>query len=154
MTDRLLAAVATLGPLGKLPAPGTCGSIAALLAGIILLQWGHGALVLALALAAPLAFISVSAHHKRTGRHDPSEVVIDEVVGQWLAMLALPAAAAPGFWIWALASLALFRSFDILKPGPVGLAERLPGAAGVIADDVVAGALAGALLLAGIALFG
>ena len=149
--DRLLAAASTLGPIGRLPAPGTAGSAAALIAGILLLQWGHGALVLALALAVLLAFPAVSAHHRLTGRHDPSEVVIDEVVGQWLAMLVLPAWGSDGFWLWALAAFALFRLFDIAKPGPVGWAERLPGAAGVIADDAVAGVLAGAVVWAGVA---
>ena len=155
MRDRLLAAASTLGPVGHLPAPGTAGSFAALLAGALLLhQWGHGALVLALAAAALFAFPAIGAHYRLTGRHDASEVVIDEVVGQWLAMLVLPAAGTEGFWLWALAAFALFRLFDIAKPGPVGWAESLPGAAGVVADDVVAGALAGAAVWAGVWYFG
>ena len=152
--DRLLAAASTLGPVGRLPAPGTAGSLAALAAGIALLQWGHGALALALAAAALAAFPAIGAHYRLTGRHDAGEVVIDEVVGQWLAMLVLPAPGTGGFWFWALAAFALFRLLDIAKPGPVGWAERLPGAAGVVADDVAAGALAGAAVWAGAAYFG
>ena len=152
--DRPLAAIATLGPLGRLPAPGTAGSLAALLAGGALLQIGHGALLLALVAATLVAFPAAGAHFRVTGRHDAGEVVIDEVVGQWLAMLVLPAAGASGFWLWALASFGLFRLFDIVKPWPVSRAEDLPGAAGVVADDVVAGAFAGIVVWMAMALAG
>ena len=53
----------------------------------------------------------------------------------------------PPDWRWWLAAFVLFRLFDIVKPGPVRMAERLPGGLGVMADDVVAGVLAAALLL-------
>ena len=119
-------------------APGTAGSLAAALAGAILLAaspWVLAAALLAAALAGLWA-IGVAAED------DPGWVVIDEVVGQWIALLALPRPALAG----VAASFALFRLFDIAKPGPVGWAERLPGALGVLADDVVAGALAAATL--------
>jgi phosphatidylglycerophosphatase A len=80
--------------------------------------------------------------------HDPSEVVIDEALGQWIALLPViwgaaqagvqPAALWPG-WI---AAFLLFRVFDIWKPGPVGWADRKEGALGVMLDDVIAGLLA------------
>ena len=153
--DRALAAIATLGPMGRLYAPGTMASLAALTAGVFILQqWGPAALAAALALAALLAFPAIGAHYRLTGEHDASEVVIDEVVGQWLAMLVLPAAASEGFWFLAVVSFAVFRLFDIAKPGPVGWAERLPGAAGVLADDVAAGVLAGVVIWVGAGYFG
>jgi len=80
-----------------------------------------------------------------TTEPDPGWVVIDEVAGQWIAMLALPGPSVAG----GLAALALFRLFDIAKPGPIGWAERLPGALGIMADDVLAGALAALVLALG-----
>jgi phosphatidylglycerophosphatase A len=71
-------------------------------------------------------------------------VVIDEIAGVWLAMACLPATAfAAHPWPWTLAATAAFRVVDILKPWPIDRCERLPGAVGVVADDLAAGVLAG-----------
>ncbi len=75
---------------------------------------------------------------------DPSWVVIDEVAGQWVSLLGAPRGSTVG----AAAAFALFRLLDITKIGPVGWAERRGGAFGVMADDLVAGALAAALIAA------
>ena len=75
---------------------------------------------------------------------DPGWVVVDEIAGQWVALLGSPSGSTMG----AAASFALFRLFDITKIGPVGWVERRGGAFGVMADDVVAGALAAALIAA------
>jgi phosphatidylglycerophosphatase A len=72
---------------------------------------------------------------------DPGWVVVDEAAGQSLAL-----SAASG-WLGVLLAFALFRLFDIAKPGPVGWADRQPGPFGVMADDLIAGALAAAVLL-------
>lgn len=69
-----------------------------------------------------------------SGNHDPSYVVIDEVAGQMLALVCVPAG-----WKSALAGLILFRAFDIWKPSPLRLLEKLPGGFGVMLDDVGAG---------------
>ena len=123
-------------------APGTVGSLAALPPGLALLWISPGALAAGAVLVTAIGLWAV--HAARAG-DDPGWVVIYEVAGQWIALLALPAPTALG----ALAAFAAFRLFDITKPGPVGWAERLPGAVGVMADDVLAGALA-ALLVWGI----
>ena len=73
----------------------------------------------------------------------PGWIVIDEVAGQMLALLAVPRASGP----WLLAAFALFRLFDIAKPGPVGWADRHGGVAGIMADDLLAGAASGLVLL-------
>ena len=83
-----------------------------------------------------------SIYEAHSGKKDASEVVIDELAGQWIALLVVPLD-----WRWWLAAFVLFRLFDIVKPGLVRMAERLPGGLGVMADDVVAGVLAAALLL-------
>lgn len=95
----------------------------------------HHALALAAALAIVLGAWSI---RRAGGTGDPGWVVIDEIAGQWIAMLPLPRASLVGC---ALA-FALFRLFDIAKPGPVGWVDRRHGAWAVMGDDVVAGALA------------
>jgi phosphatidylglycerophosphatase A len=71
---------------------------------------------------------------KELGKKDPSQVVIDEVAGQLIAMIAVPLN-----WKYLLASLILFRGFDIVKPPPVRQLERLPDGMGIMMDDVAAG---------------
>ena len=75
---------------------------------------------------------------------DPGWVVIDEFAGQWIALLGLARVTPVGL----LAAFALFRLFDITKPGPVGWADRQHGAFGIMADDVIAGAIVAAILYA------
>lgn len=75
---------------------------------------------------------------------DPGWVTIDEFAGQWIAMLGLATVTPAGL----LAAFLLFRLFDVTKLGPVGWADRQHGAAGIMADDLIAGALAGGILWA------
>lgn len=82
------------------------------------------------------------------GRHDPPQVVVDEVVGQWIAV----AAVARGEWLSWLAALVLFRFFDIAKPWPIRKLEALPGGVGVVADDAAAG-LCAMIVLVGLHYF-
>ena len=147
----LLAAIATLGPVGMLPAPGTAGSFAALImAALITNQTGMYGLIIAIALVTVLAFPAIDAHYKKTGIKDAGPVVIDEVIGQWLPLLLIPpfTMTAPSVIAYGSAFL-LFRLFDITKPGPIRKAEAMAGSAGVIADDVLAGIAAGILLFGG-----
>ena len=83
-----------------------------------------------------------SAYAKECGRADPSECVIDELAGQWIALAFVPPTLA-GF---ALA-FAFFRYLDIRKLWPVSEAEKLKGGLGIVADDVVAGLIAGLIVL-------
>jgi len=86
-----------------------------------------------------LGVFAADRYIKERGNLDPGEVVIDEVVGSWIAFFGF----SPGA---AFAALFLFRVFDILKPFPVNAAEKLPGGVGVMADDVVAGLYANLLV--------
>jgi phosphatidylglycerophosphatase A len=131
-------------------AAGTAGSLAALAAGMAILAMAP-ALLPAAAVAATLGgwwAVRASGADQAPGG-DPGWVVVDEVAGQWIALL--PLALLPPGATWNLPSLLLafvaFRALDILKPGPVGWAERQGGAFGVMADDVVAGVLAAVLVL-------
>jgi len=91
------------------------------------------------------------------GRKDPSQVVADEIAGQAVVLLLLPwrPADAPDALLWnagwTCAAFVLFRAFDIIKPGPIRAIQSLPGGGGVLADDLLAGVVAGVLLHAGAA---
>ncbi len=123
------------------PGPGTWGSVAALLIWLVaalglhlpaytLEFWLFVGISIALLIGIPAASIV----ELEAGKADPGFVVIDEVIGQWIALLG----SAPN-WRHALIALALFRLFDITKPFPVRLLEKLPGGWGIIFDDVAAG---------------
>ena len=140
--------ISTFFYLGFLrPAPGTWGSIAAvILAYMILITIGFSAFCFILFLTILIGFWSTKNYIKKTSeKSDPSEVVIDEVIGQWIAVLPLgymlkfDAFLSEGFWfvwLWAFVS---FRFFDIVKLGLIGWADNLGGALGVILDDILAG---------------
>ncbi len=159
MTPARLA-VTALG-LGLLrPAPGTWGSAGALLlAGPILWIGGPWLLLLGILAAVLLALWAIPRSAPPTGVQDPPEVVIDEVAGQWIALLPVAfgawsnGVAYGALWPGWIAAFLLFRLFDVWKPGPVGWADRRPGAVGVLLDDLVAGILAAlaVALLAGLA---
>ncbi len=137
---RFLLAFTTVAFAGRAPlAPGTVGSLVAL---PVIFVWQflfpERALltlfvILILALLGALASTRV-AH--QLDREDPQEIVIDEFVGQWLALLA-----APMLWWYWLAAFIMFRIFDIWKPSIIGRSQDLPGGWGIMADDVLAGLL-------------
>ena len=136
--------IATLGPVGtNLPAPGTAGSLVALPIGFFLLQVSWMTLFIASILCLILGVWAANHYGRSSGKKDASEVIIDEVAGQWITLLFVPASL-----VWVIAAFIAFRLFDILKPGPVKLAEQLKDGTGVMADDVVAAMLAGMVLLA------
>ena len=129
---------------GRLPGwPGTWGSLASLPLAWLIAGWLGPA---GLAGAAMLAFLAgcwASGVYIAAGDDpDPSPVVIDEVAGQWLTLLLAPREIA-----WYALAFVLFRFFDILKPWPIGwLERRVPGALGVMLDDVAAALAAMAVL--------
>jgi phosphatidylglycerophosphatase A len=152
-----MTALATLFGLGRLPfAPGTWGSLGAIPAAWALHALGGFPLFAAATIGLFAAGLwAVGAYVAETGDGDPSEVVVDEVVGMWLTLwplsLGLWHAGQPG-WVfpwpgWAL-GFVLFRLLDIRKPWPVNRAERVHGALGVMLDDVAAGLIAAAVVLA------
>ena len=108
-----------------------------------------GCFALVLGSAVTLAFATRTL--LATGDGDPSWVVTDEVAGMGAAF-AIAALVPRGPVAPLVASFLLFRVFDVWKPGPIGMLERLPGAVGVLADDLAAGAVAGGIVLAAEAL--
>lgn len=134
--------IATSAGAGYFPiAPGTAGSAVGVLivAGLerlpLQVAWQMALIgIIAAGLFAAGVWAAGEAE-KFFGRIDPGQVVIDEVVGQMVTLLARPRAS----WMWLLAGFLLFRAFDIIKPFPARRAERLRGGWGIMVDDGIAG---------------
>ncbi len=153
--------IATFFGVGKMrPAPGTWGSAVAVVLGVAIDRYfGFPVLVIATIIATAVGFWACNRELANRPGDDPSEFVIDEVAGQWLALL-FPAAAfwSRGMENWAIdaypawiAAFLFFRLFDIWKPWVIGRADARHDAAGVMLDDLWAGVFAGiATILAGI----
>ena len=148
---RVSRLIATVGGIGLIrPAPGTWGSAAALPLGWVLHGLGgFPLLALATLAVAALGWWAARAEEAATGSHDESAIVIDEVAGQWIALWPLSlglnhAGVDPWLFPWPgwLGAFLAFRLFDIWKPGPIGWADRQPGATGVMLDDLIAGVAA------------
>ena len=142
MIRKLAVLVASVCWLGFVPvAPGTVGSLAALA-----LAWflpTSSCLIMGALVLATMLFGLVATHIATKGSGDPSWVVIDEVAGMWLALVGLPVAIVP----FALAFV-LFRLLDIYKPCGIKHLQCLPGAWGVMFDDLAAGAVTALLVRA------
>jgi phosphatidylglycerophosphatase A len=143
VTSQLASAIASWFGCGRSPvAPGTVGTLGTLPLYFWMREWPglyYWATVAALCIVGVWASQTITA---KLGQKDPGVIVIDEVTGTLIAL---------GFvrhtsWPFELAAVCCFRVFDITKPGPVAWAERArPAGLGVMADDWVAGLLAGAL---------
>jgi phosphatidylglycerophosphatase A len=166
--DYLALAITTCG-VGYIPgAPGTYGSLMAV--GIyflirncvvefsdsqptaqLIFSFGYvnAAIVVALGV---FILIGIWASKRATsllGDNDPSEAVVDELMGQFVTFLFIPFTLG---WPFVLAGFLLFRLFDIWKPYPIDLLQELPGGLGICADDIVAGVYAGICLAVGYAI--
>ena len=145
-----MRAIASLLYVGFLrPAPGTWGSLAALPLAYGVHQIGGFWFLLNLTFFAFVTgYIATQKVTVGSDDHDPSWVVIDELVGQWIALFPVSyGAGMMGIEIWRLwpgwiAAFVLFRLFDIWKPWLVGRADRMGGPMGVMLDDVIAGVFA------------
>jgi phosphatidylglycerophosphatase A len=105
-------------------------------------------IVLLIALVVAIGIPAATLEARGCGKKDPQHVVIDEVAGQLLTLLACPIV-----WQALLAGFILFRAFDIVKPPPVRSLERLPEGTGIVVDDLGAG-IYGLLVLQALLHFG
>ena len=139
--------IATFFGAGRMrPGPGSWGSAAAvllwwLLASQIPPHWQPGAAICLAALAVSAGIPAATRVARASGLKDPQFVVIDEVAGQLIALIAVPVS-----WKSLLLGFILFRGFDIVKPPPVRNLENLPQGTGIVLDDVAAGLYALAVM--------
>ncbi len=122
------------------PAPGTWGSLGGLIAGLIIATLFSGlGLLFSVFVVSAVGFMAAEKFDQALDTHDSEMIVVDEVAGQWIAMIP-----ALGSLPLLVLSFILFRAFDIVKPWPVSYFEKeVKGAAGVMGDDIVAGIMAG-----------
>ncbi|WP_033769441.1 phosphatidylglycerophosphatase A family protein [Helicobacter pylori] len=120
-------------------APGTIGSLVALLLGLPVLIFSANTLFLGAVFVGLIAIAQIDKEEEETKRHDSSYIVIDELVGMWLAM-AVSGLSLAG----VVLSFIFFRIYDITKPSLIGRIDKeVKGGLGVVADDALAGVLAG-----------
>lgn len=144
-THITLSRIATLGPVGYFPvAPGTFGTVVALLILFLLRPTFPAMLVMTIA-AFVLGIFSSSSAEAVLGKDDPGQVVIDEVVGYFVTMLFFETDSMRNLLI----AFVLFRALDIIKPPPIRFIEKkFRGGLGIMLDDIVAGIFSAILLLA------
>ncbi|GAA7675430.1 phosphatidylglycerophosphatase A [Helicobacter pylori] len=124
-------------------APGTIGSLVALLLGLPVLIFSANTLFLGAVLIGLIAIAQIDKEEEETKIHDSSYIVIDELVGMWLAM-AISGLSLAG----VVLSFIFFRIYDITKPSLIGKIDKeVKGGLGVVADDALAGVLAGLSVL-------
>ncbi|MCQ2757408.1 phosphatidylglycerophosphatase A [Helicobacter pylori] len=120
-------------------APGTIGSLVALLLGLPILIFSANTLFLGAIFVGLIAIAQIDKEEEESKRHDSSYIVIDELVGMWLAM-AISGLSLAG----VVLSFIFFRFYDITKPSLIGRIDKeVKGGLGVVADDALAGVLAG-----------
>ncbi len=131
-------------------APGTIGSFVALLLGLPVLIFSANTLFLATILIGLIAITQIDKEEEESKIHDSSYIVIDELVGMWLAM-AISGLSLAG----VILSFIFFRIYDITKPSLIGKIDKeVKGGLGVVADDALAGVLAGLSVLLAINILG
>jgi phosphatidylglycerophosphatase A len=131
-------------------APGTAGSLLAVIFGVGIIRYiSMETLVLLTILFTIMAIKQINAYEERSGNHDDGRIVIDEVVGVWIALIL-----SSGTLLQILLSFAFFRLFDIWKPSLIGRIDRdVKGGWGVMGDDIIAGIAAGICSAAAFQLF-
>jgi phosphatidylglycerophosphatase A len=154
LPSSIVVNAATLGPVGRLPAPGTWGSFAGLGWFVVIIQpSGFVGGILLSALLLYFAFAVCGEAERRMTRIDPPELIMDEFASMPLVYLALEdVLAGDAAWAVLLLGLLLFRFFDIVKPFGIRGLQRFPGGAGVLVDDVAA-ALVSCVILHGLTRF-
>jgi len=137
--NKVAEIISTVFYIGRLPfAPGTWCSFVALLAWFFLRFYIEGVFILYASLVLFFIGVAVSTIHAEALKdEDPAEIVIDEWVGQWIALWMVPHS-----FIWGFVSFSFFRIFDIFKLGPVQSMDDIKSGTGIMMDDVIAGIFA------------
>ena len=144
MLNKFIVNFCTLFNLGFIKfMPGTFGSLVSLPIGYIILKlFGFWVFILIITLLLTISYYAISKYLIAKKSKDPKEIIIDEFIGQFIALIFIPDTI-----LGLLVSFLLFRFFDITKLYPVNKAEKIPGAIGVLADDVVAGLMTACIII-------
>ena len=144
MLNKFIVNFCTLFNLGFIKfMPGTFGSLVSLPIGYIILKlFGFWVFILIITLLLAISYYAISKYLIAKKSKDPKEIIIDEFIGQFIALIFIPDTI-----LGLLVSFLLFRFFDITKLYPINKAEKIPGAIGVLADDVVAGLMTACIII-------
>ena len=144
MLNKFIVNLCTLFNLGFIKfMPGTFGSLISLPIGYIILKlFGFWIFILIITLLLAISYYAITEYLIAKKSKDPKEIIIDEFIGQFIALIFIPDTI-----LGLLVSFLLFRFFDITKLYPINKAEKIPGAIGVLADDVVAGLMAACIII-------
>jgi len=144
MLNKFIVNFCTLFNLGFIKfMPGTFGSLVSLPIGYIILKlFGFWIFILIITLLLAISYYAIAKYLIAKKSKDPKEIIIDEFIGQFIALIFIPDTI-----LGLLVSFLLFRFFDITKLYPINKAEKIPGAIGVLADDVVAGLMTACIII-------
>ena len=144
MLNKFIVNLCTLFNLGFIKfMPGTFGSLISLPIGYIILKlFGFWIFILIIILLLAISYYAITEYLIAKKSKDPKEIIIDEFIGQFIALIFIPDTI-----LGLLVSFLLFRFFDITKLYPINKAEKIPGAIGVLADDVVAGLMTACIII-------
>lgn len=139
--EKKIISIATLGPIGYLAAPGTMGTLVTIPLALLLNFYSLSVQCVIIGIIAITSFFIVKQALCHFTQSDPCQIIIDELLGCFITFLAVPFLSH----VWII-GFVLFRFFDIVKPCGIQRIEKLPGAWGVLLDDVIAGLCAHLIL--------
>ena len=144
MKNSLITFLVTFGYIGKIKYfPGTLGSFAGLLVGAVIIKLtNYNVFISCFFILTMISIFAIDEYLKSSKNLDPQEVVVDEVLGQWIAIAFIPF----NFKSFIIAFL-IFRFFDISKIFPINKIEKIRGYLGVIGDDLFAGVITALIIL-------
>ena len=144
MKNKIISLIVTFGGLGNIRHfPGTVGSLAGLFLGVfIIFFFNHNIFLMSFFILTLIGIFATDEYLKSSKNNDPQEVVIDEVLGQWIAIAFVPFTASS-----LILAFVIFRILDIGKPFPINKIEAIKGYIGVIGDDILAGVVTSIIII-------
>ena len=144
MKNKIISLIVTFGGFGNVRHfPGTVGSLAGLFLGVfIIFFFNHNIFLMSFFILTFLGIFATDEYLKSSKNNDPQEVVIDEVLGQWIAIAFVPFTASS-----LILAFVIFRILDIGKPFPINKIEAIKGYIGVIGDDILAGVVTAIIII-------
>ena len=144
MKNKIISLIVTFGGLGNVRHfPGTVGSLAGLFLGVfIIFFFNHNIFLMSFFILTLIGIFATDEYLKSSKNNDPQEVVIDEVLGQWIAIACVPFTASS-----LILAFVISRILHIGKPFPINKIEAIIGYIGVIGDDILAGVVTAIIII-------